>query len=50
MDTEVLHLLKNSGLKKEILESKVIPHLNRIGVKTLEDLEYITEEDIDSIG
>ena len=49
MESEVLLLLDNSGLNKELIDSIIAPHLAEIGIKTLEDLEFLKEDDISSI-
>ncbi len=49
MDLNVLLLLENSGLPNDVLDSRVKPHLTKIGIKTVEDLEFLKEGDIESI-
>ena len=49
MDPNVLLLLENSGLHNDILDFTVKPHLTKIGIKTVEDLEFLKEGDIESI-
>ena len=49
MDDEVEHTLRNSGVQNEILMSSVFPYLAQIGIKSVNDLEFLTFNDIDQI-
>ena len=49
MDAEVEVILRSSGVENELLTSIVWPYLTEIGVKTVHDLEFITNEDINTI-
>ncbi len=49
MDAEVEVILRSSGVENELLTSIVWPYLTEIGVKTVHDLEFLTNDDINTI-
>ena len=49
MSDNLLQVLQSSELKQEVLENALVPHLVSIGVKSVDDFEYIKEEDLSNI-
>ena len=43
---DLVVFLRSSGLSQDVLENFVVPYFVSIGVKTVDDFEFIKEEDL----